>query len=173
MTNGSDLSYPGFIERVEEIAKKYNADADTILAALAKESNIKSTAINYNFKTKKGTKAAGLFQVLPGVALEMGTTTEKILAMNPLQQLDLFDKHLNRWRKINEISDYSEKWRIYATIGLPSKAGKSQETTAYSEGSSAVKENPTWDVNKDGKIQAGELLMDLKTDPRTRGFFTK
>jgi hypothetical protein len=40
MENGSDLSTPGFIEAVEAIAKKYNANPNVILATLAKESNI-------------------------------------------------------------------------------------------------------------------------------------
>ena len=89
-------------------------------------------------------KATGLFQFIPKVAKELGTTTSKIKEMSAKEQGDLYAQYLKK-----------HKWQPGIPLGMmqaaPSMANKPDDHIVYKKGSKAYKQNPNW-IGPEGEI---------------------
>lgn len=139
-----------FLRKVKLIAKKLNCNYQDLLAVMNAESGLKANAVNPN------SGATGLIQFMPSTAKSLGTTTEELKRMNPLEQLDYVEKYLIRSKKAAGFkpNEHLSAGQLYALVFLPGRAKREILTEA---GEIFYKANRNVDVNKDGKITEEDL----------------
>jgi len=136
--SGPLKSDPEFVASVEKLAEKRGISTSEIYKIIQGESGFKPTAQN-----KSG--ATGLFQLMPASAKELGYSTSDIKKMSPSQQVDLYDKYLDRW-------SYSNKNRLGIMQAAPAFANREPEAIIYGKSTAAWKQNPGWREKGDGPI---------------------
>jgi hypothetical protein len=127
-----------------------------------------------------GQSATGLLQFIKRTARNMGTTTEAIRRMSPVEQLRRVEKYLMQfYGRLNSLADvYLAVFRCFiirggdATVIAPLD-GSSREPRIYSL-------NRWLDFNGGGKITKGELALAAlaigrfqPTTPRSGGILTR
>ena len=127
-----------FTQRIKALADRRGISESELYKVIQGESGGNSRAQN-----KSG--ATGLFQFMPDTAKELGTTTKDILSMSPSQQVDLYDKYLDRW-------NYSGSNRLGIMQAAPAYANSSPETVVYKKDSAAWRQNPGWRELNGGSI---------------------
>lgn len=138
-----------FLDKVKQIASRINCDYKDLLAVMHSESGLNSRAVN------KGSGATGLIQFLPSTAKQLGTTTEALRNMTPIQQLDYVEKFFNMNKKTFGVGNRKlSAGDLYTLVFMPAKINNEVIT---SKGSSAYSANKGLDANKDGMITKNEL----------------
>ena len=138
-----------FLDKVKQIASRINCDYKDLLAVMHSESGLNSRAVN------KGSGATGLIQFLPSTAKQLGTTTEALRNMTPIQQLDYVEKFFNMNKKTFGVGNRKlSAGDLYTLVFMPAKINNEVIT---SKGSSAYSANKGLDANKDGMITKTEL----------------
>lgn len=101
-----------------------------------------------------GGSARGLIQFMPDVARELGTTSQQLVLMTEVEQLDYVEKYFNRYlSRIKTLSD------MYMAVLWPVAAGKSEDYVLWERGgkySVQYNANSGLDRNGDGKITKAE-----------------
>ena len=134
----------GFQKKLAEMEEKYpGLTRQELFRTIKGESAFNPTATNPS-------GASGLFQIMPAVAEELGTTRDEILRMSPAQQLDLYDKYLSRW-------DYTGEVSLGVMQAAPAYASASPTTVVYEEGSAAWRQNPGWRPRDGGDITVASI----------------
>jgi len=153
---------PNFWIELQAIARRLKTDPAWLLNVIASESLFNPAAHN---RLPRQT-ASGLLQFIESTAQSMGTTTEAIRRMSPVEQLRLVEKYLSPFRgRLNSLSDvYSAVFRGFIVEGgetsVVAPLGKSnKERRVYSL-------NRWLDFNGDGKITKGELAIAAFTTGR-------
>lgn len=148
--NNKDL----FISKVKDVAEKLNINPNWLMFVMNNESGLKSDIENTSFPFKNG-YATGLIQFTPDTATYLGTSTAKLKAMENYNQLDYVYKYLSPFRgKLNGVVD------VYNAVFFPVAVGKNDDFILQAKNLSAyiiAKNNPIFDLNKDGKISVGEI----------------
>jgi hypothetical protein len=146
---------PDFWIELQAIAKRLKTEPAWLLNVMASESLFDPTARN----ELPGQTATGLLQFIEKTALRLGTTTEAIKRMGPVEQLRLVEKYLTPFRgSLNSLADvYLAVFRGFIIEGgdasVVAPIGKSKkEERIYSM-------NRWLDFNDDGKITKGELAL--------------
>lgn len=103
--------------------------------------------------------ATGLFQATR--PQDFGMTKDQLRGMSPEDQFGVaYPQYLaNKGVVGNERQNALRKdpAENYLAIAAPALMGKPDDTVAYHEGGFGYKKNESWDINKDGKITAGEI----------------
>ncbi len=110
----------------------------------------------------------GLIQFMPKTAISLGTTVDLLARMSNVQQLDYVYKYFKPYKgRYKNIED------LYLVTFYPYALGKpdtyligSEKSISYVE--KVAKQNPSLDINKDGKISLGEWKQALKQIVRSR-----
>jgi len=146
---------PNFYIELQAIAKRLRIEPAWLLNVMASESLLDPTARN----GLPGQTATGLLQFIEKTAERMGTTTEAIRRMSPVEQLRLVEKYLTPFRgRLNNLADvYLAVFRGFIIEGgdasVVAPLGKSKkEQRVYIL-------NRWLDFNDDGKITKGELAL--------------
>jgi transglycosylase-like protein with SLT domain len=146
---------PNFWVELQVIAKRLKTEPAWLLNVMASESLFDPKARN----GLPGQTATGLLQFVESTARSMGTTTEAIRRMSPVEQLRLVEKYLTPFRgRLESLADvYLAVFRgfivgggdatVIATLDKSNKEGR-----VYSL-------NRWLDSNGDGKITKGELAL--------------
>ncbi len=138
-----------FLDKVKQIAKRINCDYKDLLAVMHSESGLNSKAVN------KNGGATGLIQFLPSTARQLGTTTEALRNMTPIQQLDYVEKFFNMNKKAFGVGNRKlSAGDLYTLVFMPAKINNEVIT---SQGSASYSANKGLDANKDGMITKSEL----------------
>ena len=146
---------PNFWVELQAIAKRIETEPAWLLNVMASESLFDPKARN----GLPGQTASGLLQFIESTAQSLGTTTEAIRRMSPVEQLRLVEKYLTPFRgRLNSLADvYLAVFRGFiieggeASVVAPlNKSNK--ERRIYSL-------NRWLDFNGDGKITKGELAL--------------
>ena len=153
---------PNFWIELHAIAKRLKTDPAWLLNVMASESLFNPAARN----GLPGQTATGLLQFIEDTAQNMGTTTEAIRRMSPVEQLRLVEKYLTPFRgRLNSLADvYLAVFRGFiieggeATVIAPLD-NSNKERRIYSL-------NRWLDFNGDGKITKGELALAALTTGR-------
>jgi Transglycosylase SLT domain len=165
MNNGSDLSYPGFIEEVEAMSARLKMDPNVLLSVFAFESGIRHDAKNPT------STASGLIQLMDFTAKEYGITTSELRKMNPLEQLKIVERYYTRWAKISGVENvYSIPENVYAAVAAPASLKYPLNRPVYKKGTENYSANPAWDADKDGVITKGEFLKAIMSNKSSKGF---
>ena len=99
----------------------------------------------YNPQAKSEAGAVGLFQMMPETLAELGFTSEDVLAMEPTEQLSVYEAYLKRW-------DYDGSFGLGIVQAAPAYRKSSPDTVVYKKGSKEWKMNPGWRGPNNGDI---------------------
>jgi len=139
-----------FVKKVREVSTRLDIDPNWLMAIMYWES-----ASTFSPSIQNSIGATGLIQFIPSTAIGLGTTTTALKNMSAVDQLDYVEKYLKVYKgKINSYVD------TYFAIFFPLAIGKPDEWVVQGAGISAsqiAKQNPAFDVNKDGKVQVWEV----------------
>jgi hypothetical protein len=146
---------PNFWIELQAIAKRLKTESAWLLNVIASESLFNPAARN----GLPGQTATGLLQFIEDTAQSMGTTTEAIRRMSPVEQLRLVENYLTPFRgRLNSLADvYSAVFRGFivgggdATVIAPLD-NSNKEQRIYSL-------NRWLDFDGDNKITKGELAL--------------
>jgi transglycosylase-like protein with SLT domain len=146
---------PGFWIELQAVAKRLKIEPAWLLNVMASESLFNPTARN----GLPGQTATGLLQFIEDTAQGLGTTTEAISRMSPVEQLRLVEKYLSPFRgRLGSLADvYSAVFRGFIAEGgntsvVAPLSNSNKERRIYSL-------NKWLDFNGDGKITKGELAL--------------
>jgi hypothetical protein len=100
-------------------------------------------------------RATGLIQFMPDTALRLGTTNKALYSMTAIDQLHYVYKYFKPWT--GKMKSYFD---LYLVTFFPAAIGKPDDyvlQTGKLSASLIAKQNPFFDVNKDGKLTVGEI----------------
>lgn len=141
---------PTFRDRVRWIANDLALPADDMMLCMGWESGQTFTA---SVRNGAGSGAVGLIQFMPQTAAALGTTTAKLAAMTPEDQLNYVWKYFSPHRgHLHNLGD------IYMAILWPAAIGKTDGYVLFDRvtGPTAYAQNKGLDFNRDGHITRAE-----------------
>lgn len=146
---------PDFLKCTKQIAKNLNCNYKDLLALMQAESGLNPKAVNPNGG------ATGLIQFMPKTAKELGTSTQELKQMTPIQQLDYVEKYFVMTKKMAGYSTHDKLMGkdLYALTFLPAKA--KNEVLTDSNNPKLYLPNKGLDINRDGKITKSELAQRI------------
>lgn len=136
----------GFSAKLEQVAKNLNCDPSDLLGMMQSESGLNPQAYNGNGG------ATGLIQFMPSTARSLGTSTEELLNMSAVEQLDYVEKYFS-----NFTGGSGQKLTggdLYTLCFLPAFLDRE---VLCSSGDKYYSANSGLDANNDGQITKSEL----------------
>jgi hypothetical protein len=138
-----------FTEKVNNICTELRIEANWLMFTMWFESRLKANAINPK------SMAAGLIQFMPNTAKELGTSTEGLLRMSNVEQLDYVYKYLKPYK------GRMKTWvDVYLAVFYPAAMGKGDDYVIKSD--LVAKQNQIFDLNKDLDISVSEIKKVLQ-----------
>lgn len=149
-----------FAVKVRDIANKLGIDPNWLMLQFQLESGLNPKAQNKRYPIQGG-YATGLLQFAPNTAIALGTTTDQLLQMSNVEQLDYVYKYFQPYTgRIHSFED------LYLITFFPAALGYSDEQLLQSSSVSAesvAKSNPPVDLDKNGTVTVGEFKKWVKT----------
>jgi len=132
-----------FGEKVIAIAEDLGISPNWLMVVMNNESGLNHLEENPN------SSATGLIQFIDTTAKGLGTTTQKLLKMTNVEQLDYVKKYYNTYKgKIKNVAD------AYLAVFYPDALGKPDNYTMPGWATSA---NPIFDLNHDRVLTKKEF----------------
>ena len=143
-----------FSDKVISESKKLPIEPSWIMLVMQLESGLNPQAVN------PISNATGLIQFIPSTAVELGTTVGQLLNMSGVEQLDYVFKYLKNVQQRQ--GRYSTYFDVYLSIFYPYSISQDDDYVMGSErglayAQTVARQNPTFDVSKDGTITKGEF----------------
>ena len=140
---------PQFVAKVKEIALFLMVQPEWIMFVMWFE-----TARTMNHRVVNKIGATGLIQFMPSTAKELGTSCERLRFMTNVQQLEYVKIYLSKYK-----GRYHDFVDLYCAVFWPSAIGKPDTYNITSD--IVAKQNPIFDINKDGDITKSEIRTRL------------
>ena len=143
-------SQPRFWIELRAVAERLQTQPAWLLNVMASESLFNPAARN----PLPGQTASGLLQFIEATARRIGTTTEAIRRMNPVEQLRLVERYLMPFRgRLNSLAD------VYLAVfrGVVIEGGETVVVVDSNKERRIYALNKSLDLNGDGRIVKGEL----------------
>lgn len=138
-----------FISKVKEISELLSINPEWLMFTMWFESRLKANAINPK------SMAVGLIQFMPSTAKALGTSTDGLLKMSNIEQLDYVYKYLKPYK------GRMKSWiDVYLAVFYPAAIGKGDDYVIKSD--LVAKQNPIFDINKDLDISVAEIKKVLQ-----------
>lgn len=149
-----------FRDRVEDICAHLDIDPSWLMACMAFESGETFSA---GIRNKAGSGAVGLIQFMPTTAAVLGTSTEALAAMDAEDQLNIVGAYFEAWRlRLHSLGD------TYGAILWPGMIGKPDDAVIFDKADphhpKLYLENRGLDLNQDGKITRGEIVVRVQRE---------
>lgn len=128
-----------FMNEITRVAQRFGRPVSEFMRVIQGESNFNPTIRNGD------SGATGLFQFIPSTASMLGTSTDSIANMTPVQQVQLYEKYLDSF-------DYDGSNALGIMQAAPAYANRSNGSVIYSVGSRAWEQNPGWRDGEGGAI---------------------
>jgi hypothetical protein len=150
-----------FEATVRNISQKLGINPNWLMMVMWSESRLNAQAVNSQPGDSSDplmrsiTRATGLIQFMPDTALNLGTTTVALYRMDAITQLQYVYQYFKGWA--GKIKSYYD---LYFVTFFPLAIGKPDDYVLETEKKSRftiAKQNPFFDVNKDGKLTVGEI----------------
>lgn len=144
-----------FRDRIFWIADELGINPDYLMACIAWES---AETFKSNVKNAAGSGATGLIQFMPSTARDLGTTTAKLAAMTPEDQLNYVYKYFKPYKgKLITLAD------LYMAILWPKGIGKPESWTLWDKSQGKLfSQNAGLDINTDGRITKAEAAAKVQ-----------
>jgi hypothetical protein len=153
---------PAEFERVlRNICSMLGINPNWLMMVMWSESRLNAQAVNKqpgdsdNPQVRAANRATGLIQFMPDTALNLGTTTKALYSMSAIDQLGYVYKYFKPWT--GRIKNYFD---LYLVTFFPDAVGKPDDyilQTRKLPAATIAKQNPFFDVNKDGILTVGEI----------------
>lgn len=151
---GSKVS-PTFKERVIWVADNLGCDVNYLMACMAWESGESFSA---SIRNAAGSGATGLIQFMPSTAKALGTTTTKLAAMTPEDQLRYVYYYFKPYSgRLHNLGD------VYMAILWPKGVGQPDHYVLFNRAKAPTtfRQNAGLDLNKDGLVTRAECLVKI------------
>ncbi len=148
---GNERVTPEFLRRTEQIATKLGCKPEDLMAVMSFETGGSFDPAQPNMA---GGSARGLIQFMPDTARGLGTTSEALTRMTPVQQLDYVEKYFGNGR-------YTTVEGLYSKV-LAGHAVNDPDGVLFREGTRAYRANRGVDINRDGLVTAGEAAAKVR-----------
>ena len=154
-----------FVEKVKDISKRLGINPNWLMVVMYNESRLNAQAVNKqkgdnpDAYSRSVYRATGLIQFMPKTARSMGTNTQALYAMTNLRQLDYVYQYFKGYA--GRIKSYFD---LYMITFFPVAVGKKDDFVIQSPDINAsviASQNPSFDINKDGKITVGEAKKSM------------
>lgn len=130
--------------KLEQLAIKYGIDKQDFHNIIEGESG-------YNLLIKNPkSSATGLFQFTTDALTDLNTTREDLLSMDAFQQIDLYEKYLDRWKFKGERS-------LGTMQAIPALGNKPDDYVVAKKGSDKWEKNAPWRPDDGGDITVGSI----------------
>ena len=141
-----------FYEKVINISKKIKCDPNDLMGVMWVET---AKTFAASAKNPHGS-ATGLIQFTSDTAKSLGTTTDELRAMTPVEQLDYVEKYLvaNKASAGYKDNETLDRGTLYSLVFLP---GRSKRAVLTTKGENFYEQNRILDYNKDGNITKADL----------------
>lgn len=144
-----------FIRGVEAMATRIGARPEHVLAVMSFETG---GTFSPGVRNGAGSGATGLIQFMPATARELGTSTEALARMSAVDQLEYVERYFARR---SDPGDLRTLEGVYTTV-LYGSPRPDPGSTLFSSGTSAYRMNAPLDLNRDGRITAGEATSFVR-----------
>ncbi len=150
-----------FEQAVEVICGSLEINPSWLMMVMWSESRLNAQSVNKqpgdpeDPQSRAAKRATGLIQFMPDTALKLGTTNKALFAMSAVDQLHYVYKYFKPWT--GKMKSYFD---LYLVTFFPAAIGKPDDyilQTSKLSASTIAKQNPFFDVNKDGKLTVGEI----------------
>ncbi|MBM6401945.1 hypothetical protein [Phycicoccus sonneratiae] len=148
---GNERVTPEFLRRTEQIATKLGCKPEDLMAVMSFETGGSFDPAQRNMA---GGSARGLIQFMPDTARGLGTTSEALTRMTPVQQLDYVEKYFGNGR-------YTTVEGLYSKV-LAGHAVNDPDAVLFREGTRAYRANRGVDIDGVGGITAGEAAAKVR-----------
>ena len=143
-----------FVDRVKQISALLNINPDWLMGLMYHESRL-------NHRIKNSIGATGLIQFMPGTMRGLNVTSQQLISMSNVQQLDYvylyFKPYANRIKSAYD---------LFLITFLPIALGQKDDFifhTSSLPASVIANQNAPFDLNKDGQITLKEYKEYLNT----------
>jgi hypothetical protein len=150
-----------FEQAVEVICGSLEINPSWLMMVMWSESRLNAQSVNKqpgdpeDPQARAAKRATGLIQFMPDTALKLGTTNKALYAMSAVDQLHYVYKYFKPWT--GKMKSYFD---LYLVTFFPAAIGKPDDyvlETSKLPASTIARQNPFFDVNKDGKLTVGEI----------------
>ena len=150
-----------FEQAVEVICGSLEINPSWLMMVMWSESRLNAQSVNKqpgdpeDPQSRAAKRATGLIQFMPDTALKLGTTNKALYAMSAVDQLHYVYKYFKPWA--GKMKSYFD---LYLVTFFPAAIGKPDDYVLQTDklpASVIAKQNPFFDVNKDGKLTVGEI----------------
>lgn len=141
---------PEFLFKVAEVSDRLGVNPDDLMAIMAFESWLNPAAQNAGH--------VGLIQFGSAAASDLGTTTNALLSMNAIEQMEYVEAYYNMRGSVASLSD------MYMAVLWPPAIGKPDEFVLWEDGGNYAREfsaNAGLDINGDGAITKAEATQKV------------
>lgn len=153
-------SRAAFEAKVKIIAGQLGINPNWLMVVMHNESGLNAQAVNKqsgdpsDAYTRAAKRATGLIQFMPSTTKWLGTSTQALYKMTNIEQLDYVYKYFKGYS--GRLKSYFD---LYMITFFPAAKGKPDNYVIESptiKASVIAKQNPAFDINKDGKVTVGE-----------------
>ncbi|GHE26478.1 LysM peptidoglycan-binding domain-containing protein [Vulcaniibacterium thermophilum] len=144
-----------FIRRVEEMAERLGTRPEYLMAVMSFETG---GTFRPDVRNAAGSGATGLIQFMPGTARELGTSTDALARMSAVDQLEYVERYFARR---SDPGDLNTLEGVYTTV-LYGSPRPDPNSTLFAQGTAAYRMNAPLDINRDGRITAGEATSFVR-----------
>lgn len=144
-----------FIREVEAMAQRLGTQPEYLLAVMSFETG---GSFRPDVRNGAGSGATGLIQFMPDTARGLGTTTAALSRMSAVDQLHFVEKYFN---ERSDRGDLNTLEGVYTTV-LYGSPRPDPNSTLFREGTAAYRMNAPLDLNRDGRITAGEATSFVR-----------
>ena len=144
-----------FLRGVEEMAGRLGTRPEYILAVMSFETG---GSFSPGVRNGAGSGATGLIQFMPATARELGTSTDALARMSAVAQLEYVERYFARR---SDPGDLNTLEGVYTTV-LYGSPRPDPGATLFSQGTAAYRMNAPLDLNRDGRITAGEATSFVR-----------
>jgi murein DD-endopeptidase MepM/ murein hydrolase activator NlpD len=146
---------PAFIAEVEAMAQRLGTQPEYLLAVMSFETG---GSFSPGVRNGAGSGATGLIQFMPTTARELGTSTDALSRMSAFDQLQYVERYFNNR---SDPGDLNTLEGVYTTV-LYGSPRPDPDSTLFSQGGAAYRMNAPLDLNRDGRITAGEATSFVR-----------
>jgi hypothetical protein len=159
---GKENFSPAFFDKAKEVAERLGIPVEYLLTVIHFETmgTFSSTIRPTRRDGSLISSAIGLIQFLSATAEGLGTTTELLSQMTPVQQLEYVEKYFKQHK--NKIKEGMSLEDVYLIVFTPAAAGKPSDHVLYRRGDAGYAANNGLDLDGDGKITKWEITSRIR-----------